>query len=61
MTNLKSLAGGFQKTISTIQPVWSFSGIDQWTDELHPKIQITILVAWQLELFQKEIPNREES
>ena len=60
VTNLKIPAGGFQKTISTIQPVWSFSGIDQWTDELHPKSQITILVAWQLELFQKEIPNRED-
>ena len=54
MTNLKILEGGFQKSISTIQPVWSFSGIFQWTSEFHQKSQITILLAWQLELFEKK-------
>ena len=54
MTNLKIPEGGFWKSISTTQPVWSFSGIVQWTGEFHPKSQITILVARQLELFQKK-------
>ena len=54
MTNLKILEGGFQKSISTTQPVWSFSGIFQWTSEFHQKSQITILLAWQLELFEKK-------
>ena len=54
VTNLKILEGGFQKSISTTQPVWSFSGIFQWTGEFHQKSQITILVAWQLELFEKK-------
>ena len=58
VTNLKILEGGFQKSISTTQPVWSFSGIFQWTGEFHQKSQITILVAWQLELFEKKNPNR---
>ena len=61
VTNLKIPEGGFRKGISTTQPVWSFSGIVQWTGEFHPKSQITILVAWQLKLFQtnwKKIPNR---
>ena len=46
--------------ISTTQPAWSFSGIVQWTREFHPKSQITVLVARQLKLFQKIIPNRGE-
>ena len=54
MTNLKIPEVGFQKSISTTPPVWSFSGIAQWTGEFHPKSQITILVAWQLEPFQKK-------
>ena len=54
VTNLKILEGGFQKSISTTQPVWSFSGIFQWTSEFHQKSQITILLAWQLELFEKK-------
>ena len=52
VTNLKIPEGGFRKGISTTQPVWSFSGIVQWTGEFHPKSQITILVAQQLKLFQ---------
>ena len=52
MTNLKISEGGFWKGISTTQPVWSFSGIVQWTCEFYPKSQITILVAQQLKLFQ---------
>ena len=54
MTNLKLPKGGFQKSISTTQHVWSFSEIVPWTGEFHPKSQITILVAHQLELFQKK-------
>ena len=55
MTNLKIPEVCFQKSISITPHVWSFSGIAQWTGEFHPKIQITILVAWQLEPFQKKL------
>ena len=55
MTNFKIPEGGFRKGISTTQPVWSFSGIVQWTGEFHPKSQITILVAQQLKLFQTNL------
>ena len=58
VANLKIPEGGFQKRISTTQPVWSFSGIVQLTGEFHPKSQVTILVARQLKLFKKKIPNR---
>ena len=54
MTNLKIPEGEFQKSMSTTQPVWRFSVIVQWTGEFHPKSQITILVAQQLELLQKK-------
>ena len=46
---------GSQKSISTTPVLLIFSGIAQWTGEFHPKSQITILVAWQLKLFQKKI------
>ena len=54
VTNLKIPKGRFQKSISTTQHVWSFSEIVPWTGDFHPKSQITILVAHQLELFQKK-------
>ena len=54
VTNLKIPEGEFQKSMSTTQPVWRFSVIVQWTGEFHPKSQITILVAQQLELLQKK-------
>ena len=60
VTNLKIPEGGFQKSISTGPPVWSFSGIVQWIGEFHPKSQITILVTRQLKLFQKKFPNSGE-
>ena len=50
---------GSQKSISTTPVLLIFSGIAQWTGEFHPKSQITILVAWQLELFQKKFQTRE--
>ena len=61
VTNLKIPERVFQKSVTTTQLVWSFSGIAQWAGEFDPKSQITILVAWQLELFQNNIPNRGES
>ena len=56
---IKSFKRGSKKSISTTPPVLIFSGIAQWTSEFHPKSQITILVAWQLELFQKKFQTRE--
>ena len=59
VTNLKIPERVFQKSVTTTQLVWSFSGIAQWAGEFDPKSQITILVAWQLELFQKKFQTRE--